>query len=162
MRMSDQPSVSVQTVIGADPDDIYEVVSDLDAMGSFGTEFEGGTWVSGAPRAAGSRFTGRQRMGERTWESTSVVTSAVAGRSFAWNVVNTDGDVSSTWTLTLRTVPDGTEVTYDVVVGPGRSGLTRMIEERPDAEARLIERRLATFQENMVKVLEGVRRRVGG
>ena len=162
MRMSDEPSVSVETVIAADPADIYDVVSDLDAMASFGTEFQGGDWVSGRPGAVGSRFRGRQQMGERAWETTSVVSVADRGRAFAWEVRNGDDELVATWTFTLRSVPGGTEVSYGVVVGPGRSGLTARIAEQPEAEATIIDRRLGMFQENMVKVLEGVRRRVGG
>ena len=32
MKMSDQPSVAVETVIKADPERVYDLVSDLDAM----------------------------------------------------------------------------------------------------------------------------------
>ena len=49
MRMSDEPSIAVETVIKADANRIYEVMSDLDAMASFGTEFQGGEWVTGRP-----------------------------------------------------------------------------------------------------------------
>ena len=64
MKMSDTPAVSVQTVIEASPDRVYEIVGDLDAMASFGTEFQRGDWASGRPGEVGSTFTGRQRLGE--------------------------------------------------------------------------------------------------
>lgn len=159
MRMSDSPAVSVQTVISANPERIYEVASDLEAMASFGTEFQAGEWVTGRKGEVGSTFRGRQRLGDAEWETTSTVTAADAGRLFAWTV----GDVenpTATWTLSLREAPGGTEVDYAFVHGPGPSGLRQRVDERPDSEEKLIEHRLSMLQENMVKTLEGIRRRV--
>ncbi len=158
MKMSDTPAVTVETVIKADPERVYEIVSDLDAMASFGTEFQKGEWVTGRPGAVGSTFRGRQRLGDTEWETISTVTTAEPGREFAWVV----GDVDNTtaeWTLRLRGVPNGTEVGYDFVHGPGPSGLRDRIAAHPDDESKYIEGRLAMLQENMVKTLEGVRRR---
>ncbi len=159
MKMSDTPAVTVQTVIGADPKRVYEVASDLDAMASFGTEFQGGEWASGRPGAKGATFTGRQRLGDSEWETTSTVLRADPGRVFEWVVGDTDNP-TATWSLELRSTPRGTEVTYSFVHGPGPSGLRSRIETYPESEEKMIEARLAMLQENMVKTLEGVRRRV--
>ncbi len=158
MKMSDTPAVRVETVISADPDRVFEIVSDLDAMASFGTEFQAGEWVSGRPGAVGSTFRGRQRLGDSEWETTSTVTAAKPGREFSWTVGDVD-NATAEWTLQLRSVPNGTEVTYSFVHGPGPSGLRERIERHPDDESKFIEARLAMLQENMVKTLEGIRRR---
>lgn len=159
MKMSDLPSVSVETTIGAAPDAIYSIVGDLDAMGGFGTEFQGGRWVRGRPGELGSVFVGDQRSGEREWQSTSTVIVREPDRAFGWAVGDPDDPVAR-WTFTLRKVPGGTEVRYDAVLGPGESGLTRAIASRPEAEEQIIEKRLDHLQENMMKTLEGIRRRV--
>ncbi|MGI9606489.1 MAG: SRPBCC family protein [Acidimicrobiales bacterium] len=161
MRMSDQPSVTVETTISASPERIFDLVSDLDVMSSFDTEFHSGEWSSGRPGAVGSTFVGRQRMGDREWETTSTVSASDPGRTFAWKVGDAD-DVGAIWTFTFRSVPKGTEVTYSFVHGPGSTGLRSRIEKHPEQEEEFIEARLTMLQQNMVKTLEGVRRRVGG
>jgi hypothetical protein len=158
MKMSDQPSVAVETVIKVEPERVYELMSDLDAMASFGTEFQAGEWATGRPGAVGSTFLGRQRLGDREWETTSTVITANKGREFAWAVGDPD-NATAFWTVTLRKVPDGTEVQYSFVHGPGPSGLRSRIEAHPDDEARFIESRLEMLQQNMIKTLEGIRRR---
>lgn len=159
MRMSDTPSVSVETVIEAPAERIDAVVGDLEAMASFGTEFQRGEWVSGRPGEVGSSFVGHQRMGDREWQSTSTVVVKEPGRRFGWVVGDPDEPVAR-WTFHLRRVPDGTEVRYEAVLGPGESGLTAAISARPEAEEVIIDKRLRDLQDNMVKTLEGIRRRV--
>lgn len=161
MRMSDQPSVTIETVIDAPADTLYALASDLDVLGSFGTEFEGGEWLTGTPATEGATFLGRQRNGDRSWESTSTVTAARPGREFEWKVgLDDDGEAMATWRFGFRTVPDGTEVQYSVVLGSLPSGLTTLIDRNPGSEAEIIDKRLQLFQENMVKTLEGIRRRL--
>ena len=158
MRMSDEPSIAVETVINADADRIYDLISDLDAMASFGTEFQGGEWVSGRPGTVGSTFLGRNRLNEREWETTSTIIEADKGRAFAWKVGNPEEHVAI-WRATMRSVQKGTEVNFRFTHGPGRSGLTDRIDAHPESEETLIEGRLQMIQENMIKTLEGIRRR---
>ena len=122
MKMSDNPAVSVETIISASPERIYEIASDLEAMASFGTEFQGGEWASGRPGSVGSTFTGKQRLGDSEWETTSTVLTAKPGQEFSWVVGDVD-NVTATWTMRMRGVPAGTEVSYAFVHGPGPSGL---------------------------------------
>jgi len=159
MRMSDEPSVSVQTSVSGDAKRIYELVSDLDVMASFSTEFQGGEWVSGRPGTVGSSFVGRQKVGDREWETTSTVVQATVGSCFSWVVGDVDAPVAS-WTIDLSPSGSGTEMTYSFVHGPAESGLTAAIGAAPDKESEIIEARLATLQENMVRTLEGIRRRL--
>ncbi len=159
MKMSDLPTVTVETTMAADPPEVFAHLHDLDTLGGLGTEFQGGDWTTGRPGELGSTFVGRQRMGEREWESVSTVTTRQIDRSFGWTVGDVDDPVAR-WTFELRRVPDGTEVSYTAVLGPGRSGLTAAIDAAPDREEQIIDRRLANLQENMVKTLEGIRRLV--
>ena len=160
MHMSDDPSVTIETTITAQPDRIYELVSDLDVMSSFGTEFQSGEWSSGRPAEKGSTFLGRQKMGDDEWETTSTVVTANKGRAFAWRVGDPADDAfTAEWTLNLRSVPNGTELRYTFQHGPGPSGLRAAIENKPEDEEAMIDFRLTMLQENMVKTLEGIRRR---
>jgi len=158
MRLSDQPAVAVETTIKADASRIYDLMSDLDVMSGFGTEFTAGEWSSGRPGTVGSTFLGRQRLGDLEWETTSTVTVAKPAKTFAWRVGDKD-DFTAEWTVGLRSVPGGTEVQYGFVHGPGPSGLRTRIDAAPERESEIIESRLAILQENMVKTLEGIRRR---
>lgn len=158
MRMSDEPSVTVETTIKVDAQRVYELMSDLDAMASFGTEFQRGQWSTGRPGAVGSTFIGNQRLGDSEWTSTSTVIVADPGREFAWVVGDVEAPLA-TWRATMRSVPAGTEVRYSFVHGPGESGLTSRIAEQPHDEEKFIDARLSTIQQNMIKTLEGIRRR---
>ena len=161
MRMSDQPSIEVETVMASSAEGIYAVITDLELMGEFDTEFRGGSWTSGAPAAVGSTFLGRNGHGDREWETTSTIIAATPGRAYGWSV-NLDPDTKecvATWSFALRQVPEGTEVRYGVVLGAAPSGLSARIDKNPQSEAEFIEKRLQMFQENMGKTLEGVRRR---
>lgn len=158
MKMSDTPAVSIQTVIATDADRVFEIASDLDAMASFGTEFQGGQWASGRPGTVGSTFIGKQRLGDAEWETTSTILKADPGRCFEWAVGDT-ANPTAIWKLEMAKAPGGTEVSYSFVHGPGPSGLRDRIEKYPESEEKLIEGRLAMLQENMVKTLEGIRRR---
>ena len=158
MRMSDQPSVAVETFIKSDSERIYELISDLEVMSSFGTEFVAGEWSSGRPGEVGATFLGQQRFGDLQWETTSTVIAATPGKRFAWKVGDMD-NFTAEWGLTMRSVPKGTEIKYSFVHGPGPSGLRTRIDANPDRESAIIESRLSLLQENMVKTLEGIRRR---
>ncbi|NNC79769.1 MAG: SRPBCC family protein [Acidimicrobiales bacterium] len=161
MRMADKPTVSVETVIDAPADVVYEVVSNLEVMGSMGTEFQRGEWATGRPGTLGSTFVGYNRRNENEWSTTSRVVAAEPGRAFGWDVLVGDTDEAlASWHFTMRQVPDGTEVVYTATMGPGPSGLTAVIDKRPDDEEEIIDARLKMHQENMVKTLEGIRRRV--
>lgn len=157
--MSDSPSVSVETSIAGGADRIYALVSDLDVMGSFNTEFQGGEWIGGRPATVGASFRGRQKLGEREWETTSTVVTAEPGSCFAWKVGSV-GEPVATWTLRLSPTSSGTDVSYSFVHGPAESGLTAAVAASPDRETEIIEGRLAHLQENMIRTLEGIRRRL--
>src|SRR4051812_31828808 len=52
----------------------------------------------------------------------------------------------------------GTRVTYQVQMGPGRSGLSLAIDRMPDKEPKIVYSRLKEFEVNMTRTLEAFKR----
>ena len=78
-------------VIAADPETVYDVVSDVTRTGEWSPICEACWWESGdepgpdGPRE-GAWFVGRNKTPARTWETRSLVVAAERGREFAWLV----------------------------------------------------------------------------
>ena len=72
--------VTVERVIEASPEQLYDLVSDLPRMGEWSPESEGGAWRGGATKAVvGAKFRGHNRIGWRRWATTCTVTEARPG-----------------------------------------------------------------------------------
>ncbi|MEC7810520.1 MAG: SRPBCC family protein, partial [Actinomycetota bacterium] len=123
----------------------------------FSNEFEGADWLDEPPRE-GARFKGRnknERIGE--WEVTCHVTSYEPNKVFAWAV----GDVekpAATWEFRLTPLAGATRLRFAMVLGPGPSGLTRIIEQAPDSEKKIISNRLRDQHVNMRETVEGIKK----
>ena len=157
MRMSDKPTVDVDMFIEATPQRVWECVTDLELMGQWSPEYQGGEWIDAAiGPTVGARFKGRNKRGEREWESTSTVTEAEPGRAFAWAVGNPDNPGAS-WRLELAPEGRGTRVQHHVQLGPGPSGLTTRIAEIPEREEDVVAARCAEHRRNMQATLEGLK-----
>lgn len=108
---------SVSMDIGAPPDHVYQLVSDISRMGEWSPECRHCEWVGGATGpVVGARFRGRNK-GRRgpSWVTKPVVTVAEPGREFAFNRSG-PGIGSYTWRYVFEPTPTGTRVTesYDV------------------------------------------------
>jgi uncharacterized protein YndB with AHSA1/START domain len=157
MRMSDRPTVEADMYIAAPAARVWELVTDLVLMGQWSPEYQGGEWLDGATGPmVGARFKGRNKRGERAWESVSTVIVAEAGRSFAWAVGN-PVHPAATWRFDLTPAGVGTRVRQHVQLGPGPSGLTARIAERPDREEDIIAARSAEHRHNMQITLQGLK-----
>ena len=103
--------VEVTQTIKADPNRIYELVSDLPRMGEWSPENTGGKWLGGASGAAvGARFRGTNRAGIAVWATNVTVTAAEPGRRFAFDV-DIMGAPLSTWEYELTGSSDACTVT---------------------------------------------------
>jgi hypothetical protein len=72
-------------VIDADPQHLYELVSDVARMGRISPECTGGRWLGGAAGpAVGARFKGTNRRGWIRWSTHNTVVAADPGREFAF------------------------------------------------------------------------------
>jgi uncharacterized protein YndB with AHSA1/START domain len=48
MRMRDKPTIEVEMSIAAPPARVWELVTDLQLMGHWSPEYQGGGWLDGA------------------------------------------------------------------------------------------------------------------
>ena len=142
-------------MIAAPADHVWELRTDLNAVGQWSPEYQGGEWRDGATGpAVGARFTGRNKREEREWESMSTVLEVKPGQCFAWAVGNPD-HAAATWRFDLVPEGDGTRVRQHVEIGPGSSGLTAVIDQRPDLEKKIVANRIAEHRHNMQATLDG-------
>jgi uncharacterized protein YndB with AHSA1/START domain len=158
MRYADTPTVEVETYIDAPPSRVWELVTDIELPARFSAEFQGATWLDDASGpAVGASFRGRnqhQAVGE--WETTSFVVACERERVFGWAVID-PAHPSASWRFELQPEGTGTRLKQWAQVGPGPSGLSVAIEQRPDKEERIIERRLEEHRENMRRTIEGIK-----
>ncbi len=157
MRMRDRPTVEADIFVAAPATRVWELVIDLERMGQWGPEYQGGEWLDGATGpVVGARFKGRNKRREREWESISTVLEAAVGRSFAWAVGNPHNP-AATWRFDFTPEGAGTRVHQHVQLGPGPSGLTARIAELPDREEDIVAARTAELQRHMQITLQGLK-----
>lgn len=161
MRMCDGPRMEVTTEIAAPPPAVWAVISDVTGVGGWGGECVGAEWLDGGGPEVGARFRGRQRREGNEWETVSVVTAAEPGASFGW-AVGDPANPGASWRFDLTPAGDGTEVRYSVLIGPGPSGLTSVIESMPEKEEKIISFRLEEHRRNMTGTLEAIKRAAEG
>ena len=94
-------------VIARSPDELYDMVADVTRMGEWSPVCKACWWDEGDAARVGARFTGRNELPERTWETRSEVVAADRGREFAF-VVEATG---TRWGYAFTPVEGGTEVT---------------------------------------------------
>jgi len=163
MRFADDPTVEVSVHIDASPDRVWPFVTDVAVPAEFSSEFQGAEWEEGFDSPVlGARFRGTNELdGRPQWQTTSEIVECDEPRAFAWAVMNVKNP-SATWRFTLHTDGGGTRLTYFARMGPGPSGLTAAIEQMPDKEERIIERRLEHHRANMTATIEGIKRLAEG
>lgn len=140
--------ISRSTTLGAAPDAVYALVSDLPRMGELSPENDGGRWLGGATGpAVGARFKGRNRNGWRRWSTTATVRAADPGREFTFEVAFWGIPVSR-WSYRIEPAGEGctlTETWTDRRPAwfKGPAGLTTGVMDRDTATAEGIEATLA-------------------
>lgn len=149
------PTTSVSRVVPAPVDEVWERVSDITFPIASSPELQRVEWLGDADApVVGARFVGHNERPDFSWSIECEVVACVTATTFAWSPIDDRGDPLATWRFDLEPVADGTRVTQSVTVGPGRSGLTWAIRQRPDAEAKIIANRLAQFEAAMAANLD--------
>jgi Polyketide cyclase / dehydrase and lipid transport len=153
VRYADGPTVEVQTLVAAPAAVVWSLVSDVTTPVEFSAELQEVRWLDE------ERFVGRSHHpAVGTWETTCTVVDREPERVFGWVVGDPDRPAAA-WRFTLEPAGGDTLLRQWMRMGPGRSGLTPAIEARPDAEERIVARRLAEHRENMQRTVDGIRRR---
>lgn len=153
--LADGPGAVVEVDVKARPQVVWDLVTDLDLLGRFSNEYQGGDWNE-AP-GVGATFVGRnenERMG--AWETTSHVATWDPPREFAWHVSDLEASAAR-WRFVIEKVPGGSRLRYHVRLGPGTSGLTPLIAANPAAEPAILFVRLLSLRENMQRTVDGIR-----
>ncbi len=157
-RYADQPTIEVGIWIGAPPERVWTLVSDIGLMPRLSGELQSVEWLDNASGpAVGARFRGTSRhpaLGE--WSTISHVVEHDPGRVFAWAVEDVEVP-SATWRFTLRPEQAGTWLSQWARMGPGRSGLSIAIEQAPDKEQKIVFVRMREFEESMTRSLAAIK-----
>jgi uncharacterized protein YndB with AHSA1/START domain len=160
-RYADKPTVEVETFVAAPPEQVWDVISDIDLMPELSDEVQRVEWQGGAAGpSVGARFTGynkHEAFGE--WQTTSIITECEKSRVFAWAV----GDVEhpgAVWRFTLEPSGEGTTLRQWAQLGPARSGLSVAIDRMPDKEQKIVFVRLREYEAGMAANLAAIKARV--
>jgi hypothetical protein len=112
--------VAVSLDIGAGPEVVWGLVSDLARMGEWSPECTGVVWkgsrgFGGVPRkgsgppsgpAVGAVFKGKNRIGMRRWATKGTIVAAEPNRRLAWDIAALGLPVAR-WTYTIEPGADG-------------------------------------------------------
>ena len=119
--MGEKRQVSSSTTIGARPEVVYALVTDLTRMGEWSPENTGGTWLGAATCAVeGARFKGTNEYGAKKWSTTVTVTEATEPSHFAFrNKVGSKTVAEWSYRITPTDGGAGCKVTETWVEGAG-------------------------------------------
>ncbi len=96
--------------VGAAPETLYDLVSDVSRMGEWSPECVAGEWLDGATGPeVGARFRGKNKNGMARWSTKPRVVVADRGKEFAF-VVSFLGREMTKWTYRFEPAAGGTDV----------------------------------------------------
>ena len=169
----DGPGVTVEATIAAPAERVWDLVTDINLPARFSLEFKGAEWEGDGPIGVGRTFKGRNETGEHghravtemierlrgghAWEVPCTVSAWDPPREFGWNVGD-PAQPGAQWRFTLLPLYGGrTLLTQSMVMGPGRNGTTRAIEENPDEADAILAGRRRWLRHNMQLTVEGIK-----
>lgn len=152
------PEITVTLDIPAPPEQVWDVITDISVMPRFSDELQSVEWAEGFSDAAlGAQFLGTNRnqaIGE--WTVRCHIVEFEPPRVFGWAVGRVENP-AATWRFELTPTSAGTDLSYRARIGPGRSGVTMLIERDPDRAEEIVVDRLEVFRKGMTATLEGIR-----
>jgi hypothetical protein len=107
---STKPTATGTVHIGASPEKVYALITDLSALGDCAEETVAMRWRKGASAVPGAVFSGDNRNGPKKWTTTCTVVAAEPGRTFAFNVRSAIIPVAR-WTYQITPTEAGCQVT---------------------------------------------------
>ena len=97
--------------IGASPEELYDLVSDVRRMGEWSPECQRCVWLDGATGpAVGARFKGSNAHGKARWSTKTKVVAAEPGSEFAFVTSHLGRDMTK-WSYRFEPTSNGTTVT---------------------------------------------------
>jgi hypothetical protein len=144
-------TVSVQTDIGAPPDVVWSLISDVTRMGEWSPEATGAIWKGGASApAVGAKFTGTNANGKKSWKTDCEITTCEPSRAFGFRVTAVGLKIAR-WDYRIDATDTGCRVTE--TWSDDRGGLAKFagkfasgVAERDDHNRRTMEQTLATLK----------------
>ncbi len=153
----DEPTATVSAHIAAPPQRVWELVSEISLLPRFSDELQSVEWLDGGSARVGARFAGTNvhpMMG--TWITRSYIVECDPPRTFAWAVGDPERP-AATWCFTVAPTDDGTELRYTACIGPGRSGVTMLVDRQPQRRDEIVANRLAQFERGMTATVAGLK-----
>ncbi len=140
--------------IGAPPDRVYALVTDITRMGEWSPECIGADWAPGSDGpAVGAVFNGTNSREANQWTTPNTVIAATPGEEFAWVVGTMDFRVC-TWRYEFAPEGTGTLVTESFELGKEEIGFTStVLEAPPDERPVIVEARRAQLVADMEQTL---------
>jgi Polyketide cyclase / dehydrase and lipid transport len=120
-------------VISRSPAELYDMIADVTRMGEWSPMCQACWWDEDDGPQVGAKFTGRNGLTERTWETRSEVVAADRGREFAWVVA--EPPTRARWGYSFAAVDGGTEVTETWELPPdGSAFFEKMFGDEAEQE----------------------------
>ena len=168
MRYADGPHTQCEVHVEATTSRVWPLVTDINLPVRMSNELLGVEWLDGAAEAAmGARFLGYNRheaLGD--WRTLSQVTEFDERTTFGWTVMDIDGrfgpptqdpaSPSAVWRFDLLPQTNGLLLRQYVRIGPGRSGLSLVIDRLGDEE-KWVANRLAVLQASMQRTIGDIK-----
>ena len=145
-------------VINRPPEEVYALVSDVTNMGSWSPVCKACWWDEGAGPHVGAMFTGRNEMGDRTWETRSRVLAADPSKEFAWVVA--EPPTHARWGYSLKAVDGGTELTETWELP--REGQEFFEQRFPGEGAQQVQMRSDAAEHGIAETLAAIKRTAEG
>jgi hypothetical protein len=145
-------------VINRSPDEVYALISDVTRMGTWSPICKACWWDEGAGPQVGAKFTGRNEVAERTWETRSEVVAADPGKEFAWAVA--EPPTRARCGYTMKAVDGGTQLTETWELPP--EGKAFFEQRFPDDAPAQIASRAALAEKGIPETLAAIKQSAEG
>lgn len=159
-KYADGPTIAESIEIDAPPAAVWPVVSDIATPARFSDELQKVEWKEGFDGpAVGALFYGHNKLGDFEWKTMCEITDCTEPERFEWKVLaGPDVPEVSVWRFEVApTDAGGSRVTQWARMGPGPSGITYQIDQEPDREEEIVERRLGMWSGYMRANLDGIK-----
>ena len=156
--ISSAPGVTVEIDIAAQPERVWELVSDINISARFSREFQGADWIDSDGPKKGASFQGRNKRTDvnREWETKSWVAECDPPNVFAWNVNDRD-EPSAKWRFELEKIPGGTRLRQRFILGQRLSATGTAMVNNPEQAADILASRQEQHRGNMMLNLQGIK-----